>query len=325
MNAIVAKGYGGPEVFQYKQVKVPTIAEDQILVEVHASAATKADTMLRKGKPYLGRLITGLMKPKHPIPGTCFAGKVTMVGSKVSRFKAGDKVFGEAGISFSAAAEFLAIPEDSAVVIMPETLSYEEACTICDGPITSLNFLKNLAKLSSGDKALINGASGSLGVAAVQLAKHMGADVTAVCSGSNAGMVKALGADKVIDYRHQDFTALEEKYDVIYDTIGKRSFKECKPALAKGGQYLSPVLQFPLLISMLLTSFIGNKKAKFSATGMLKPTELRSLLAELIEIHSLGHLTIPIDRQYPLARLADAHGYIDQGHKKGNVVIIVKP
>jgi NADPH:quinone reductase-like Zn-dependent oxidoreductase len=279
--------------------------------------------MMRTGKPYFGRLMTGFSKPKHPIPGTGFAGEVVAVGTAVTRFQVGDRVFGETTLGFSTNAEYLAVPENGVILPMPEGMSYAEGTVFCDGPLTSLNFLKEIAQVQAGQQVLVNGASGSLGTAAVQLAKHLGATVTGVCSARNVGLVRSLGADRVIDYTQKDFTKEKVQYDVVFDTVGKSSFTACKPILKKTGQYVSPVLQFRLLGQMIQTSLFGGPKAKFAATGLRSDEELRTLLTELVDIYRDGKLQIVIDRQYPLEKVAEAHTYIAAGHKKGNVVITV--
>lgn len=324
MKAIVAKGYGGPEVFQLQAVSKPQPKNNEILVRVHASSATTADGMMRTGKPYFGRLITGLLKPKHPIPGTGFAGVVEAVGANVNNFKVGDRVFGETTLGFSANAEYVAVPENGVLLPMPGGMRCEEAAPFCDGALTSFNFLKTIAQIKPGQQVLINGASGSLGTAAVQLARHFGAEVTAVCSTRNVGLVQSLGAHHVIDYTKKDFTKSGREYDVIFDTIGKSSFAKSKPVLKEDGQYISPVLRFSLLLQMLKTSMFGKQKAKFAATGMKKDDELRQMLAELASLYKDGKLTTVIDRQFPLEKLAEAHTYIAAGHKKGNVVITIQ-
>lgn len=321
MQAVITTGYGSPEVFKPGRAPKPSPSPDEILVRIHASPVTKADTMMRTGKPYIGRLFLGLTKPKHLIWGTGFAGVVESVGANVTKFNPGDRVFGENVNHFGTYAEYVSIPEDGIVAHMPESLAFTEAAGMCDGGVTSLNFLCNLGKIRAGQHVLINGASGSLGAAAVQLAKHFGARVTAVCSTANVALVKALGADEVIDYTRQDFTAQENRYDLIYDTVGARSFQECKKALTPKGSYISPVLGMSLLIDMLATSLFGNKKAKFSATGALPKAEIKRLLALLINIVEAGHLRMPIDRTYPLEQIVEAHTYIDTGRKKGNVVL----
>lgn len=321
MKAIITTGYGSPEIFKLDNVAKPSEKPNEILVRIHASSVTRADTMMRTGKPYIGRLMLGLTKPKNQIWGTGFAGVVEAVGSEVTKFKVGDKVFGENIKTFGTYAEYVVIEEDSIVAHMPENLSFDGAAGMCDGGVTSLNFLCNLGNIKEGQKVLINGASGALGTAAVQIAKHFGAIVTGVCSTNNIDMVKDLGADHVIDYTKQDFTSNTNTYDLIYDTVGKSSFDKCQDALTENGVYSSPVLGFPLLSNMVVTSLFGTKKAKFSATGALPEKETKRLLDTLIEIIKAGHLKGIIDRAYPLEKLSEAHHYIDKGHKKGNVIL----
>jgi NADPH:quinone reductase-like Zn-dependent oxidoreductase len=323
MKAIVATGYGGPEVLEFQEVNKPSVHENEVLVQVYAASATRADTMMRTGKPLVGRLFIGLKKPKYPIPGTGFAGVVVDKGSRVTRFAIGDAVFGETTLGFSTNAEFVAVSEQGVILPKPENLSFAEASTFCDGHLTSINFLQEIAAVQPGQKVLINGASGSLGTAAVQIAKQLGAEVTGVCSTGNIGLVRQLGADHVIDYKEQDFTRSDRRYDVIFDTVGMSSFSRSKRVLQADGQYVSPVLYFPLLIQMLISSFFGRKKAKFAASGLKKDEELRNLLSVVVDMFRQGNLKTIIDRQFPLEKVAQAHQYIDLGHKKGNVVIVV--
>jgi NADPH:quinone reductase-like Zn-dependent oxidoreductase len=322
MKAMVATGYGSPEVFELQDVAVPAAVNDQILVKVATASVTTADTMMRTGTPYIGRLFTGIAKPKKTIPGTGFSGEVISKGSEVSRFEIGDRVFGETVFEFSSNAEYLVISENSVVLPMPDHMAYEEAASFCDGHLTSYNFLTQLQQVHAGQRVLINGASGSLGTSAIQIAKYLGAHVTAVCSGKNTGLVKSLGADQVINYQEEDFTKTEGAYDVIYDTVGKSSFGQCKKALKEKGVYLSPVLNFSLLGHVLWTAAFGKKKAKFEATGANSVDKLRALLDEVLEVYRSGKLKTVIDRQFPLEKLAEAHRYIDQGHKKGNIIIV---
>ena len=321
MKAIITTGYGSPEVFKLDLVAKPSPKSNEILVRIHASAVTKADTMMRTGKPYIGRLFLGISKPKHQIWGTGFAGVVVAIGSEVTNFKIGDNVFGENIASFGTYAQYVTIPEEGIVAHMPKCISFEEAAGMCDGGITSLNFLCNIGNIYPGQKVLINGASGSLGAAAIQIAKYYGAIVTAVCSTANIEMVNSLGADAVIDYTKTDFAQNKNSYDLIYDTVGSRSFAECKDALTENGCYASPVLDMPLLGDMVATSLFGNKKAKFSATGSLPTEEIKRLLGVLLEIIEAGLFKTPIDRRYKLEQVVEAHAYIDKGHKKGNVVL----
>ena len=321
MKAIVATAYGTPDVLELKQVAKPHPQPNEILIRIHASSATTADGMMRTGKPYLGRLMTGLTKPKHPIPGTGFAGQVEAVGTSITQFQLGDRVFGETTLGFSANAEYIVVPESSVVLPMPDNMSYMEAAPFCDGVLTSWNYLKYLANLRPGQRILINGASGSLGTAAVQLAKYLGATVTGVCSNRNVGLVRSLGADEAIDYTRKDFTKGTEQYDYVFDTVGKSSFRACKAILTKQGRYLCPALSLPLLWQMLRTNASSGQRAIFAATGLRSEDELRSMLEELLVIHQAGKLQVVIDRQYPLEKLSEAHTYIAAGHKKGNVVI----
>ena len=321
MKAIITTAYGSPEIFKVDNVAKPTVKPNEILVRIHASPVTKADTMMRTGKPYIGRLMIGLTKPKNLIWGTGFAGVIESVGSEVTQFKTGDKVFGENIDTMGTYAEYVTLPEDGIVAHLPENLSFEEAAGMCDGGITSLNFLFNLGNIKAGQKVLINGASGSLGTAAVQIAKHFGAEVTGVCSTKNLELAWDLGCDEVIDYTQYDFTANQNRYDLIYDTVGVSSFAECRDALTENGVYASPVLGMPLLVDMMVTSVFRKKKAKFSATGALPAKETKRLLEILLEIIEAGNLRGILDRSYPLEQLAEAHTYVDKGHKKGNVVL----
>jgi len=322
MKAMVATGYGSPEVLQLQAIEKPQPKSDEVLVKVMTASATTADTQMRQGKPYISRLFLGLSKPNKAIPGTGFSGIVASVGDQVLNFKSGDRVFGGTFLDFGTNAEYLTIPENGVILSMPENLSFTEAANFCDGHITSLNFLKELAALKKGQSVLINGASGALGNAAVQIAKYLGANVTAVCSGKNTGLVKSLGADAVIDYQKEDFTKAKKTYDVIFDTVGKSSFRKCKGILSESGIYLSPVLKFSLMCQLISTSFIGKKRVLFQATGTKSIAKLKSLLIELAEMYKKGKLKTVLDRQFPLEKLAQAHKYIESGHKKGNIVIV---
>lgn len=321
MKAAVCAQYGSPDVLQCKDMKKPIPGDREVLVKVHASSVTAADGMMRKGDPYLARFATGLMRPKNPIPGTGFAGEIEAVGKAVTLFKVNERVFGESGLGFGANAEYLCVAEDGVISNLPSQLTFEEACPVCDGALTAFNFLKNLSNVQRGQRVLINGASGSIGSSAVQLANHFGAEVTGVCSAANTQLVRSLGANKVIDYTKQDFTKTGDTYDIIFDTLGKRTYLQCKNALTEHGTYLSPVLSLPLLLQMLWTSIIGNKKALFSATGLKPAPELRTALNELKILLEAKKLVSIIDKRYPLEQLAQAHHYVETERKRGNVVI----
>lgn len=320
MLASLTQKYGSPEVLKVTQVPKPKAKPNEIVVRVHASSVTAADMMMRRGAPIYGRLFLGILKPKNKISGTGFAGEIEELGSHVRNFKVGDRVFGETVFGFGSNAEFTCIPQEGLIMQMPEQLSFDAAATICDGPLTSMNFLKRLVDLRPGQRVLINGASGSLGTAAVQLAKYYAAHVTGVCSTSNQGMVSSIGADQIIDYTKVDFTKSHQTWDVIYDTVGKSSFSQCKQVLSENGTYLSPVLG-GTLFSMLWTSVFSSKKAKFSATGTLSKSILKQLLGKVIELVKSGNLDVIIDKRYQLDQIVEAHRYVETGHKKGNVIL----
>ncbi len=323
MKAIVCTKYGPPEVLKLKEVEKPVPHDYEVLIKVHAASVTTADCMMRRGQPFYGRLVIGLVRPKNPITGTGFAGVIEDAGKRVTLFKKGDSVFGETGVSFGTNAEYVCLPEDGLITTLPDNISWDEAAPICDGALTSWSFLKDIGKIQQGQKVLINGASGSLGSSAIQIARYFGAEVTGVCSTSNLDMVTSLGADRVVDYTKDDFTKNGQTYDIIFDTIGKSSFSRCKDSLTKYGVYLSPVLGIPLLLRMMWTSKFSSKKAKFSATGLRPVPELRVLLNEIKMLIEAKELKLVIDRRCTLEQTAEAHKYVETGHKKGNVVISI--
>jgi NADPH:quinone reductase-like Zn-dependent oxidoreductase len=318
MKAVVCTAYGSPDVLQFQEIAKPTPKDNEVLIKIHATSAGPADCAFRKGDPFIVKLMFGLRKPKYPIFGTEFAGEIETVGKDVTAFKIGDQIFGISP-NFGAYAEYLCLPEQNIMAKMPSHMSYEDAVGITDGTLTSLSFLRDHAHLQRGQKVLINGASGAVGVYAIQLAKYFGAEVTAVCGPTNIEMVKALGADRVIDYTKADFTK-SGTYDVIFDAVGKRSYSQCKRALTAQGVYLTTVPTLRNVLDMLWTSRSKEKKAKFAATGLQQKQENLTYIKELYEA---GKLRAVIDRCYPLEQLPEAHRYVDTGHKKGNVVITV--
>jgi NADPH:quinone reductase-like Zn-dependent oxidoreductase len=320
MKAIVCESYGLPEVLKFKEVDVPSPKNNEVLIRNYATTVTAADTMMRKGKPLIGRLYLGLKRPKTPILGFEFAGEIVEIGKDVSLFKLGAKVFGGT-TTLGCYAEYVCVSEQGLLTTMPENISFEEATPVSGSGITVLNFLKGMGNIKENHKVLINGASGGLGTYAVQFAKHVGAEVTAVCSGTNMELVKSLGADKVIDYTKNDFTKNDEQYDIIFDTVGKRSFSQCKSSLTPRGVYLSPVLSFALFFQSILTSISGHKKAKFSFTGMLPVQKRLCYLIELKELLQAGKIKSLIDSHYRLSQIVEAHKCVEKGHKKGNLVI----
>ena len=322
MKAIEYLQYGEATVLQVSEVAKPSPKPNEVLIRNYASTVTAADIMMRNGKPLIGRLYLGLNKPSRTILGFEFAGEVVEVGTEVTLFKPGDKVFGGT-TTLGCYAEYVCVSENDVITTMPSNISYQEAAPVSGSAITVLNFLKGLANIQVNQKVLINGASGALGTYAVQIAKHYGAIVTGVCSTANVEMVKALGADNVIDYTQEDFTKNGEQYDIIFDTVGKRTFGECKNSLSHNGIYLSSVIDFSLLLHMIWTSVFGNKKAKSSSTGMLPVKERLAYFLEIKELLKLGKIKTVIDQHFPLSQLAAAHQYVEGGHKRGNLVITV--
>jgi NADPH:quinone reductase-like Zn-dependent oxidoreductase len=319
MKAIVCTQYGPPEVLHLKEIEKPVPKDNEVLIRVYATTVTATDCMMRKGDSLVGRLFLGLRKPRKNMLGIEFAGEIEAVGKRVTRLRKGDRVFGAAMGRTSCTAEYACLPEKAGMTTKPATMTYAEAAAFCDGALTALTFLQDIGKIQCGQHVLINGASGSVGTFAVQLAKYFGAKVTGVCSATNVEMVKSLGADRVIDYTKEDFTAHSETYDMIFDTIGKSSFSRCQRALKPGGVYLTTIVWEPgVWFHMLRTSLFGSKKAK---TGGPKSTSERlDFLKGLVEA---GKLRPVIDKRYPLEQIVEAHRYVDTGHKKGNVVIMV--
>ena len=323
MKAIHTLKYGGPEVFKLVEINKPQPKENEVLIKIYAASVTAADTFMRKGDPLYGRLFLGLTKPKSPIPSTGFSGVIETIGGKVNKFKVGDKVFGESIFADGTSAEYVCVSEDGIIIKKPENITHPEACNICDGAVTSLNFLEAIGKIKSGQKLLINGASGSLGTAAIQIAKYFGAEVTAVCSERNIEFVKSLGADHTINYTQQDFTKTNQKFDVVYDSIGASTYKKCKKVLSKNGLYLSPVLSGTLLFQVLYTSIFSKQKAKFAATGLKPISEIKLLLEAVVSLIENDKLKVSIDRTYQLNQISEAHRFVDTGRKRGNIALVI--
>lgn len=319
MKAIVCDKYGPPDVLQLREVVKPTPESDEVLIRVHGAVVTNADCTIRKGRPFIVRLFAGLRKPRRAIPGSELAGKVEAVGREVKRFREGDEVFGSS-LRLGAHAEYVCLSEEQTLATKPTNLSYEEAAAIVEGGLTALHFLRNKANIQKGQKVLINGASGSVGTSAVQLAKYFGTEVTGVCSSTNVDLVKSLGADHVIDYTREDFTKTGRVHDIIFDAVGKSSYARCKGSLGEGGVYLTTVPK----AAVLLRRLVGSKRAVFSAEGLRPPGQRTKDLILLKELIEAGKLKPVIDRRFPLHQIAEAHRYVETGRKKGNVVVTLE-
>ena len=318
MKAAVYTKYGPPKVLHLKEVDKPTPKDNEVLIKMRATTVTSGDVRMRKPDPFWVRLIAGIIKPKNPILGVDISGVVEAVGQDVKEFKAGDEVFGSSYPSGGTYAEYICAPQDSVLATKPNNQSFAEAAAVFFGAHTALHFLRK-ANIQPGQKVLIYGASGALGTYGVQLAKHFGAEVTAVCSGANLELVKSLGADKVIDYTKEDFTKSDEVYDVIFDTVGKSPFTGSVKCLKPKGYYLRAVNLTPLSIFLgLWTGLTSSIKVIGGVAAEHKEDLL--YLKKLVEE---GKIKPVIDKTYPLEQIAEAHRHVEAGHKKGNVVITI--
>jgi len=324
MKAIVYQKYGSPDVLELKEVEKPTPKDDEVLIKIHATTVNRTDCAILRAKPFFARFFTGIFKPNKPIPGTEFAGKIEEIGKNVSSFKVGDKVFGFDDSGSGSHAQYMTILEDKALTTIPSNITYEQAAASTEGAHYAYNFIKKV-NLKSGQKFLVNGATGAIGSAAVQLLKYFGAYVTAVCNTKNIELVKSLGADKVIDYTKEDFTKDNQKYNFIFDAVGKSSFAKCKPLLQPGGVYISSDLGYMAqnvflpLITPIIKPMIGNKKTVFPI-----PTDIKGSILLIKKLIEQGKFKAVIDRRYPLEQIVEAYRYVEKGQKTGNVVITVE-
>jgi NADPH:quinone reductase-like Zn-dependent oxidoreductase len=317
MKAVVHTKYGPPDVLQLKEVDEPVPKDNEVLIRVHATTVNRTDCGFLRAEPFIVRFFSGLLRPKATILGSELAGEVEAAGKDVTSFKQGDHVFGLTGVHFGAHAEYVCLPEEAPIAAKPANMDYEEAAAVCDGAMLAIAFIRR-TNPQEGQRVLVNGASGSIGSAAVQLAKYYGAEVTAVCNTRNLELVRSLGADVVIDYTREDFTRHGQTYDAVFDAVGKSSFRRCRNLLKKGGIYLSSDLGFlaqnPLLA--LWTPGIGGKRVMFPIPKVSKKDVC--FFKELVET---GKYKAVIDRRYPLDRIVEAYRYVEAGQKTGNVVI----
>jgi NADPH:quinone reductase-like Zn-dependent oxidoreductase len=320
MKAVIYSKYGSPDVLELKEIEKPIPKDDEILIKVYASTVNRTDCGILRAKPFIMRFFTGLFRPNKQIPGTEFAGKIEAVGKSVTSNKIEDKVFGFDDVGLEAHAEYMIIAEGKALTTMPENISYEQAAASIEGAHYSYSCIKK-SGLKSSHKVLIYGASGATGTAAVQIVKYFGAYVTAVCNTKNMELVKSLGADKVIDYTKEDFTKDSQKYNFIYDAVGKTSFFKCKPLLQPDGIYISSDLGYMAqnIFLPLITPIIGGKKTLFPF-----PIDKKESLFFIKKLIEAGKFKTVIDRKYPLEHIIEAYKHVETEQKTGNVVITVK-
>jgi NADPH:quinone reductase-like Zn-dependent oxidoreductase len=321
MRAAVSTRYGPPEVVRIAEVDMPSVGDHEVLVKVHTTTVNRTDCGLRAARPFFSRLFTGPLRPRRTVLGTEFAGQVEAVGVGVTAFAAGDRVFGFSGTSFGAHAEYLTMPEDGLLVTIPANLTYEQAAPSTEGAQYALSLIR-AARVGRGQDVLVNGATGAIGSAAVQLLKHLGANVTAVCDTAGLELARGLGADRVIDYTAQDFTQDRRRYDVVLDAVGKSSFGRCRRLLKPGGTFLSsdlgPLSQNPLLA--LVTPLLGGRRVRFPL-----PRQDPEVVRHLRGLLESGQLRPLVDRCYGLEEIVEAYRYVETGGKRGSVLISVVP
>lgn len=324
MKALVYSHYGPPDVLQLKDIESPVAGNNEIVIKIHATTVNRTDCATIRAVPFFARVITGLLRPNKQTPGTEFAGEVVKLGAEVSSFNLGDRVFGFDDEGAESHAEYTCVAADK-VVAMPSNVTFAEAAASSEGAHYALNFI-NKIDLESGQSVLVNGATGAIGSAAVQLLKYFEAEITAVCATENIELVTSLGASRVIDYKEEDFTAYTQKFDYVFDAVGKSSFFKCRKLLKPGGVYISSDLGYLSqnlvlpLITPAIKPFIEYKTTKFPTPRNIGATLI--LVQKLIE---QGKFKTVIDRQYPLANIVEAYKYVEAGQKVGNVIITVRP
>jgi NADPH:quinone reductase-like Zn-dependent oxidoreductase len=318
MKAAVRDRYGSADVVRVADVPAPVPGSDEVLVRVHAAVVGVVDSVAREGTPRYARVYFGLLRPRYPLLGTDFAGRVEAVGPAVTRFAVGDEVVGTLAPRFGAHADYVCLSQNAALAPKPARLTYPEAAALAD--TTALVFLRDKARLQSGQSILVNGASGSVGTDAVQLARHMGAHVTGVCSGPNTDLVEQLGADAV-DYTMTDFTRTGAAYDVIFDVAGRSSFARSRKVLRQGGVYLTTAPSLAILLQTAWTARLGSRKAMVAFTGLRDAAAKRADLSYLAGLADAGELLPVVDACYRLADIAEAYRHVDRGSKRGNVIV----
>jgi NADPH:quinone reductase-like Zn-dependent oxidoreductase len=316
---VIRSKYGSPDVLRLENVPLPTPKNNEVLIKVHATTVNRTDCANLWGKPWIMKIILGFSKPKLPIPGTDFAGVIEKIGSEVTLFQVGDKVWGFNDLGSQSHAEYLTLPENSGIAAIPDNYTFEEAASCAEGAHYAYNII-NKVSLQAGQKVLVNGASGAIGSALVQMVKYLGLHVTAVCPTKAKEAVRLLGADKIIDYTVEDFTKDAERYDYVFDAVGKSTFAACKPLLLPKGIYISselgPKVQNPFLA--LVTPLFGGKKVVFPV-----PSNINASLGFTKSLMEQGKFKPLMDKQYPLESIAEAYNYVVSGQKIGNVIVTI--
>jgi NADPH:quinone reductase-like Zn-dependent oxidoreductase len=325
MRAAVCTRFGPPEVVHLVVAERPTPRSGEVLVRVHAAVVTPSDAVARTGRPRWARPMFGLRAPRHPVFGTELAGVVEEVGAGVTGLQVGDRVVAATGTDFGAHAEYFRLAQDGALSLIPEGISCAEAVSLCEAGLTALPFMRDQARIRPGQRVLVNGASGSVGSAAVQLAKHFGAHVTGVCGTTNLELVRSLGADEVIDHTQQDFTADGRTYDVILDAVGKSSFRKCRRCLTAEGVYLTTVPSAAILPQMGWTRLRGGRRARIAFTGLRPPAAKSRDLAALWQIAADGGIRAVIGHRFAFDDIVAAYRLVDSGHKVGSAVLLLNP
>ncbi|MES2587362.1 MAG: NAD(P)-dependent alcohol dehydrogenase [Bacteroidota bacterium] len=317
MKASIYKKYGSPEVLQVAEIDKPSPKDKEVLIKIHYTTVNRTDTGFRSAEYIISRLFSGLFKPKQPVLGTEYSGVIEEIGKDVTRFKVGDEVFGINTFKFGTHAEYLCTNEQKTLAIKPTNMTFKEAAAVCEGLMLAINYVGRV-DFKKNPKILINGASGSIGSAAVQLAKYYGAEITAVCNTKNMDLIKSLGADVVIDYLKEDFTQRDYKFDTVLDAVGKSSFFKCKKILNPKGVYYSSELGYMSqnVFLALLTPIFSRKKVKFPI-----PTDSIKDILFFKELIESGNYKAVIDRTYSLDEIVEATKYVETGEKTGNVVI----
>lgn len=321
MRALVIPKYPRPKALQLGEVPKPVPKAGEVLIRVHAAAVNSTDPVQLGSPNSRSGFAGGKPQVKYTIPGDSLAGEIESAGRDVRSFKRGERVFASTGMKLGAHAEYICLPENGALALMPAGMTFAEAAAIVDGGITAVTFLRDAARVRAGQQVLIHGASGSVGTFAVQLARHYGAHVTGVCSTSNLDLVRSLGAEQVLDYTAEDFTQRPAAYDIIFDTVAKSSFARCQEALKPGGIYLTTFPAPSVLLQRLWPRPRSGKTGMFAAAGLRSSRKKAEMLRFIRELADAGKIRAVIDRRHPLEEAPEAYWHVAQGHKKGSVVL----